>query len=379
MRAFKHIFLSAIIASIPALAQDPVPDQQELLRLYRENNELQKQLSEKDQEMQKMLSEKDQEIQKQLSEKDLEVKARLSEKEKLITGLNDSIGIFRREAENLRNELQNLKDAAANSEVEKQNLLKEIEAERNAAANSGMEQEIADLKNRVDNLQNQLLAKDDQIESARRENQLMKDELNNLGKFKKEYLTMMAKNVESDWINKKLSEINLTDLEYAIGNYSAYADQDPRLADAAAKLKTLKANTETYQKALQLINSQYDAKEVSATQRALNRVINSLTNPVQADEVDMVSIKLADYPGAVASFKDVIKRFDEIIDGEDNHSAAISMLEITLEDSDEEPLQRKIKQIKSIPWLEGMYQKYYESLKRDSKSPNATRVVILSL
>lgn len=340
---FSLAFLLPLFASLSLSGQNP-SEQEDLIKLYKENHELRERLEQKDTEIKQ--------LQEQLANYDQ---------------LN----------EELSNDGVEVKDPGAVNNWLKRTKDRLFKGKREADTVAELSQKNVDLTDRIAELEKQLELKDREIDNEQTINKTLQEELDNLSQFKKEYLVMLAKNVDTDWMNKKLSEINLVELDYAIKNYSQYSSEDPRLNDAVKKLRTLRHNTEVYNQVVEALNSQYNAAKVSALQKEINIVSNSLTNPKQADEVDEVSFQLFDYPGAVKAFKDIIAAVDKETNAEDTPAAAFAMADDLLQNDAD--IQRKLKQVNSIPWLKEQYQRYYASLKKDAKGPNATRSLILSL
>lgn len=322
MRWIRYTLVTLSLAGFGLTAQSQNADQ-ELLKLYREKSELQEQLNNKDRQ--------------------------ITELADSVILLKERITILEAEKHIAVRKANNKADSISKVRVEEQN----------------------------NELNEQIIAKNREIDRLAADNIVLKEELSNLNKFKQEYLTMLAEKVDSDWVYRRFSEIDIPALDRNIENYEQYAAEDSRIASALEKLKQLRTNADIYDKGMKVLASPFDAAAVKEVQIELNRVSNNITDPVQKEEIDELGDKIFDYPGAVRAFKDIIADIDDAKAGMDSHNAAFGMIEAMF--NEDPKLTRKLQQINNIPWLAQQYEIYYAALKKDALAPNKVRDTILSL
>ena len=201
----------------------------------------------------------------------------------------------------------------------------------------------------------------------------LKKDLDELSGFRKMWLTQLAESVNEKWLDKKYSEINVTELESALQQYEEFASADNRIREAADKLKVLLGDCLLYQQCIIAVNSRYDADVVNTLVTSVQKLLDRNKKSDNEKELSLLYWQLDNYAYTVEVFQDVIKAVDKVIDGQ---SLIWPLAKAELDGQEKE--EGNITAIKRIPWLSDRYLEYCQAMEKgDAK--NSVRDLILSL
>ncbi|MCH5328699.1 MAG: hypothetical protein J1E02_06735 [Coprobacter sp.] len=243
----------------------------------------------------------------------------------------------------------------------------QTEAENNKEAlkqqqNQAHQQEIEDWKAK--------------LEAANRNNQKLQQELDKLGEFRGKYLAQLAQTVDSKWLSKSYTQINLEELEEETRLYNQYARDDKQVAAAAGKLSKLLNEYNSYDRGIQAVNSPYQSETVARCTREIKALRDKTTDKTKKEELSTLYNQLESYPSMVKEFQDIIKEVDKATEEFKTHKAASPMAQEVLKEQEEYGI---ITAIRSIPWLKGQFEKYKKALETNCKGANEAHDTILNI
>ncbi len=302
------------------------------------------------------------------------------------------------EKERLNNEIKELRGKNDELSTKLETAQKDLQEERNAGKAASFKTEIAKLKKQRDSLtqSNARALSDQQAKAVSAQNVLKQEieslkkqhsrdslsimdltkELKSLNEFKALWLAQLADGVDTKWLSKSYSAIDLSELELEYTQYEQFAEWDPKVADARDKIKILLGEMRDYTEGQRLIASKYDKKRIEETAKKLKELAVKTKDQTRKEELEALCKTLNYYAPTIEIFQDVIKSIDEQIATASTHNAAWPLVEVTIEEKTKDD---SIAAIKDIPWLAEQYELYYKTLSENCLRDNPTRELIMSL